>query len=37
LPCSQYEAFFVSAAHTEEEIGLTVEAAKSVLADLAAS
>ncbi len=27
LPCSQYEAMFVSAAHTEEDIATTIEAA----------
>ncbi|HUG66805.1 MAG TPA: glutamate-1-semialdehyde 2,1-aminomutase [Pirellulaceae bacterium] len=32
LPCSQYEAMFVSAAHTEADIDNTVEAAKAVFA-----
>lgn len=32
LPCSQYEAMFVSAAHTEADIDHTVEAAKAVFA-----
>jgi len=32
LPCSQYEAMFVSAAHTEEQIGDTVDAAKVTFA-----
>lgn len=31
LPCSQYEAMFVSAAHTEDDIGLTIDAAREVL------
>ncbi|HRX82593.1 MAG TPA: glutamate-1-semialdehyde 2,1-aminomutase [Pirellulaceae bacterium] len=34
LPCSQYEALFVSAAHTEADIDATVEATKAVLAGL---
>lgn len=34
FPCSQYEALFVSAAHTEADIDKTVAAAKEVLADL---
>ncbi len=34
LPCSQYEAMFVSAAHTEELIDETVAAARDVLAIL---
>jgi glutamate-1-semialdehyde 2,1-aminomutase len=28
IPPSQYEAWFVSAAHTEEDIELTLEAAR---------
>lgn len=32
FPCSQFEALFVSAAHTEADIEATVEAATSVLA-----
>jgi len=36
LPCSQYEAMFVSAAHTEEEIDRTVAAAEDVLGAMAA-
>ncbi len=36
LPCSQYEAMFVSAAHTEEEIEQTIAAAEESLADLTA-
>jgi len=35
LPCSQYEALFVSAAHTEEDIDHTIAAAREVLATLA--
>jgi glutamate-1-semialdehyde 2,1-aminomutase len=34
MPCSQYEALFVSAAHTEEDIQQTIEAAKASLAEL---
>jgi glutamate-1-semialdehyde 2,1-aminomutase len=34
FPCSQYEALFVSAAHTEADIDKTVAAAKEVLAEL---
>jgi len=33
LPCSQYEAMFVSAAHTEEDIDRTLVAAEEVFAD----
>jgi glutamate-1-semialdehyde 2,1-aminomutase len=36
LPCSQFEAMFVSAAHTVEHIDATVSAAQQVLAELAA-
>lgn len=32
LPCSQYEALFVSAAHTEGDIDATIAAARAVLA-----
>lgn len=32
MPCSQYEAIFISAAHTEEEIDRTIAAAKETLA-----
>ncbi len=32
MPCSQYEALFVSAAHTPEDIQTTIDAAQSVLA-----
>ena len=28
LPCSQFEAFFLSAAHTEADIDAAIEAAK---------
>ena len=31
LPCSQYEAMFISAAHTEEDIDATIAAAASAL------
>ncbi len=34
MPCSQYEALFVSAAHTEADIDATIDAAKAVLAAL---
>lgn len=34
LPCSQYEAMFVSAAHTEADVEATVAAAREVLAGL---
>jgi len=34
LPCSQYEALFVSAAHTEADIDATVAAAKEVLCEM---
>jgi len=34
LPCSQYEAMFVSLAHTEEDIDATIAAAAEVLAEL---
>jgi glutamate-1-semialdehyde 2,1-aminomutase len=33
LPCSQFEAMFVSAAHSEEDIESTITAAKEVLTD----
>jgi glutamate-1-semialdehyde 2,1-aminomutase len=36
LPCSQFEAAFVSAAHTEKQIDQTVAAAREALGDLAA-
>lgn len=32
MPCSQYEALFISAAHTEQDIAATVEAAAATLA-----
>jgi glutamate-1-semialdehyde 2,1-aminomutase len=32
LPCSQYEALFFSAEHTDADIGATVEAAMESLA-----
>jgi len=34
LPCSQYEALFVSAAHSESDIDATIAAAREVLAKL---
>ncbi len=34
MPCSQYEALFISAAHSDEDIAATVAAAKSALAAL---
>lgn len=35
LPCSQFEAMFVSAAHTEQDIDATVAAAGEVFAEIA--
>ena len=32
LPCSQYEAAFLSAAHSDEDIDATIAAAEKVLA-----
>ena len=34
MPCSQYEALFVSAAHTEDDIRRTVSAASEVLREV---
>jgi glutamate-1-semialdehyde 2,1-aminomutase len=34
MPCSQFEAFFVSAAHTDQDIAETIAAAKQVLCQL---
>ena len=34
LPCSQYEALFFSAAHTEADIDATVAAARATMATL---
>jgi glutamate-1-semialdehyde 2,1-aminomutase len=34
LPCSQFEAAFVSAAHTEADVNRTVAAAQEALAAL---
>ena len=34
MPCSQYEALFVSTAHTEADIDATVAAAREVLAEV---
>jgi glutamate-1-semialdehyde 2,1-aminomutase len=36
LPCSQYEALFVSAAHNEADIDQTIDAAEEVLKELTA-
>ena len=33
MPCSQYEALFVSTAHTEADIDATIAAAREVLAE----
>jgi glutamate-1-semialdehyde 2,1-aminomutase len=35
MPCSQFEALFVSAAHTETDIDVTIEAARQALAETA--
>jgi glutamate-1-semialdehyde 2,1-aminomutase len=35
LPCSQFEALFVSAAHSDADIDATIEAAREALAELA--
>ncbi|HEX3869695.1 MAG TPA: aminotransferase class III-fold pyridoxal phosphate-dependent enzyme, partial [Pirellulales bacterium] len=35
FPCSQYEALFISAAHSEDDIDRTIDAAKDVLNDIA--
>jgi len=37
LPCSQYEALFFSAAHTDADIEATIRAAEDTLMDLAAA
>ena len=37
LPCSQFEALFVSAAHTQQDIDATIHAAREVLPQLAVS
>jgi glutamate-1-semialdehyde 2,1-aminomutase len=34
FPCSQFEALFVSAAHSDEDIAHTIDAARAVLANL---
>jgi glutamate-1-semialdehyde 2,1-aminomutase len=34
LPCSQFEAMFVSAAHTEADVDATIAAARASLAGL---
>jgi len=33
MPCSQYEALFISTAHTESDIDATVAAARATLAE----
>jgi glutamate-1-semialdehyde 2,1-aminomutase len=35
LPCSQFEANFVSAVHSEEDIEKTIAAAKEVMQEIA--
>jgi len=35
MPCSQYEALFVSAKHTDEDVETTISAAEEVFAELA--
>jgi glutamate-1-semialdehyde 2,1-aminomutase len=35
MPCSQYEALFVSAAHTEADVDATISAAREALASVA--
>ncbi|MBM82769.1 MAG: glutamate-1-semialdehyde-2,1-aminomutase [Planctomycetaceae bacterium] len=37
LPCSQFEANFVSVAHTDEDIDATIAAAETVLAEIASA
>lgn len=34
FPCSQFEALFISAAHTEQDIRVTIESARDSLADV---
>jgi glutamate-1-semialdehyde 2,1-aminomutase len=34
MPCSQFEALFISTAHTDQDIETTIAAAKEVLAEL---
>ena len=34
MPCSQFEALFLSTAHTEQQIDSTLEAASEVFAEL---
>jgi glutamate-1-semialdehyde 2,1-aminomutase len=34
LPCSQYEALFVSAVHTEDDVQATIDAGREALAQL---
>jgi glutamate-1-semialdehyde 2,1-aminomutase len=35
LPASQYEAWFLSAAHTERHVDRTIAAARAVMSELA--
>ena len=35
LPCSQYEAMFLSAAHTEKDVESTLQAAREVMSEIA--
>ncbi|HWB01234.1 MAG TPA: aminotransferase class III-fold pyridoxal phosphate-dependent enzyme, partial [Pirellulales bacterium] len=37
FPCSQYEALFLSAAHTEDDVAATIDAAKAALRDAASA
>ena len=37
LPCSQYEALFISAVHTDGDIDATVQAATEVLVEMRAA
>jgi glutamate-1-semialdehyde 2,1-aminomutase len=34
LPCSQFEAAFISAVHTDEQINQTIAAAREALAEV---
>ena len=36
MPCSQYEALFISAAHTDADIDKTIDAAKEAFAEIMA-
>jgi glutamate-1-semialdehyde 2,1-aminomutase len=35
MPCSQFEALFISTAHTEADIDATLAAAREVLSEIA--